>query len=348
MKKLLYTLLMVGLASAAFLEKPTFTKVGFTGASFLKVNTSARVQGLGGAFIAISDDINALSINPAGLKNVRETAALANYTDWIGDFTYSYLAYAMPVPYGAFGIQVGFMNYGSFEETTLDEPDGTGAELSASSSFVGFSYARALTDKLGLGLTLKVIREAIARESASGFAIDLGTHYNTGFKNLRIAMSMQNFGADMSFKGPDLDIGSIPQDWVDYYNYGGSTLPTTFKTAPYKLPLVFRIGLASDLVDFAQHRLTVAFDVTHPNDGAEKVMAGIEYCFDKMLYLRGGYRLDPDRSYDEWEEEKYTYGLSGGVGLKIGFGPSRIAVDYAVSDNGLLGLNHFVTLSYSF
>jgi hypothetical protein len=348
MKKILFSLIIVGLASAALLEKPTFTKVGFTGASFLKVNTSARVQALGGAFIAISDDINALSINPSGLKNLKETAVLANYTDWIGDFTYSYLAYAMPLPYGAFGIQVGFMNYGSFEETTLDQPDGTGNMLSASGSFVGFSYARALTDKLGVGITLKLIREAIARESASGFAFDLGTHYNTGFKNLRIAMSMQNYGSDLSFKGPDLDIGAIPPDWTQYYNYGGSALPTTFKTAPYKLPLVFRIGIATDLVDLPMHKLSWAFDLQHPNDGAEKVMTGFEYTFDRMLSLRFGYRLDPDRTYDEWNEGKYTYGLSGGLGLKLGFGPSRAGIDYGVMDNGLLGLNHFVTLTYSF
>jgi hypothetical protein len=348
MKKIFLTLLLAGFVSAGILEKPTFAKVGFTGASFLKVNTSARVQALGGAFIAISDDINALSINPAGLKNLRGTSVLANYTDWIGDFTYTYLAYAMPVPYGAFGVQVGFMNYGSFEETTLDQPDGTGNTLSASSSFVGFSYARALTDKLGVGVTLKVIREAIARESATGFAFDIGTHYNTGFKNLKIAMSMQNYGADMSFKGPDLDISGIPEDWTEYYNYGGTPLPTTFKTAPYKLPLVFRIGLATDIVDLPMHKLTFAFDVTHPNDGNEKVMTGIEYGFNTILFLRGGYRLVPDRVYDEWDEKNYTFGLAGGLGLKLGFGLSRIGVDYAVMDNGRLGLNHFFTLTYSF
>ncbi len=348
MRKIIYTLLIVGLLQAAFLEKPTFTKVGFTGASFLKVSATARVQGLGGAFTAIANDINALYLNPAGLKDLKETAVLANYTDWIGDFTYNYIAFAMPLPYGAFGIQVGMMNYGQFEETTLDQPDGTGTTLSASSSFVGFSYARALTDKLGVGLTLKVIREAIARESASGFAIDLGTHYNTGFKNLRIAMALQNYGADMSFKGPDLDISGIPEDWIEYYNYGGTSLPTTFKTAPYKLPLFFRLGIASDLVDVPNHELSWALDLIHPNDGAEKVMTGFEYTFDRMLSLRFGYRLDPDRTYDEWAEKKYTYGLSGGLGLKLGFGPSRIGVDYAVLDNGLLGLNHFVTLTYSF
>jgi len=348
MRKIFITLLIIGISSAGFLEKPTFTKVGFTGASFLKLNTSARVQGMGGAFTAVADDINALFINPAGLKGLKETAFLANYTDWIGDFTYSYFAYAMPMPYGAVGIQVGYMNYGSFEETTLDNPDGTGNKLSASGSFVGVSYVRALTDKLGVGITLKVIREAIARESATGAAVDIGTHYNTGFKNLRIAMAIHNFGTDMSFKGPDLDISGIPEEWSSLYNYGGTPLPTTFKTAPYKLPLYFRLGLATDLVNVPLHRFTVDLDVVHPNDGNEKVMLGMEYAFDNMLFLRGGYRLDPDRTYDEWDNKTYTFGLSGGIGLKIGFGPSRIGVDYAIYDNGRLGLNHYITLSYSF
>ncbi|MEO0247246.1 MAG: PorV/PorQ family protein [candidate division WOR-3 bacterium] len=348
MRKLLHFAILFGVVYGAILEKPGFTKVGFTGASFLKVNTSARVQGLGGAFTAIADDIGALYINPAGIKNLKATEILATYTDWIGDFSYSYIAYAMPMPYAAFGIQVGFMNYGSFEETTLDQPDGTGNTLSASSSFLGLSYARTLTDKLGVGLTLKVIREAIARESATGFAIDVGTHYNTGYKNLRIAMALHNYGTDMAFKGPDLDISAIPEEWVEYYNYGGASLPTTFKTAPYKLPLYFRMGIAADLVDVGQHKLVSALDVMHPSDGSEKVMLGFEYAFDRMIFLRGGYRLDPDRTYDEWESNNYTFGLAGGIGLKLGFGLSKIGLDYAIMDNGRLGLNHFITLTYSF
>jgi len=347
MRKLtLAIMVLTGILSASIFEKPDFTKVGTSGATFLKINTSARVQGLGGAFTAVADDIAALSINPAGLTNLKKMHLAFNYTKWVSDVKYNYLAFGMPVRFGAIGIQVGYLTMGEMEETTLLEPDGTGFTFDASSAFVGVTYGRSMTDKLSVGITAKVIREAIKRNSAVGYAIDLGTYYRTGFKSLRIAMAVLNFGTKMSFKGPDLDISYVPSEWKDRYNFAGTALPSTFKTTPYKLPLVFRMGIAYDLVNNVRHRLTTALDVLHPNDGQEKVLFGVEYTFNRIFSLRAGYKLDPDRLWDE--DEDYTTGLSAGTGFRFRIGKALVNIDYAYYNNGLLGNNHFVTVGYSF
>ena len=41
-----------------------------TGAAFLKLGMGARPVGLGGAFTAISNDVNAIAYNPAGIAQL--------------------------------------------------------------------------------------------------------------------------------------------------------------------------------------------------------------------------------------------------------------------------------------
>ncbi|MCD6132662.1 MAG: PorV/PorQ family protein [Candidatus Hydrothermae bacterium] len=344
-RKILATLLLIGIASAGLLEKPDFSKVGTSGAAFLKINTSARIQGLAGAFSAIANDVTGMTMNPAGLGNLTRPQVSINYTKWIADINYGYIAVGFPVKFGAFGIQAGMLSIGDMEETTLEEPEGTGFTFSASSMVFGMTYARAMTDKLTFGITGKFIRESIKRESATGLAVDLGSYYRTGFKSLRIAMAINNFGTSMRFKGPDLDYPVIPSDWQDEWNYAGGPLPLSLKSSSYSLPLMFRLGIAYDFIDNGKNLLTGDFDLLHPNDGQEKFALGFEYTFDRIFSLRVGYKLDPDKY---WDQESKIEGLSAGTGLKLRLPNALLNIDYAFVNNGKLGFNHFVTVGYSF
>ena len=49
---------------------------GTTGAEFLKIRIGARASALAGAFTAISDDVNGLFWNPAGLSQERRQGSL--------------------------------------------------------------------------------------------------------------------------------------------------------------------------------------------------------------------------------------------------------------------------------
>ena len=66
---------------------------------------------------------------------------------------------------------------GSLEETTIFEPDGTGATFDPTYFVLGVTYSRSITDRVGFGFTFNWINESIPRVGASGFGFDAGVQY---------------------------------------------------------------------------------------------------------------------------------------------------------------------------
>ncbi len=93
---------------------------------------------------------------------------------------------------------------GEMEVRTEDMQDGTGEFFNASDLALTVSYGFSLTDRFALGLNVKYLLQRIWKESAQGFAIDIGTIYQTGITGLRIGAALTNFGTDMRMEGDDL------------------------------------------------------------------------------------------------------------------------------------------------
>ena len=72
--------------------------------------------------------------------------------------------------------------------TTTRDPEGTGEKFSAGSIMGQLTFSRSLTDRFSLD-NCKVIRESIYNSKANGFALDLGTLYNTQIPGLTMGMS---------------------------------------------------------------------------------------------------------------------------------------------------------------
>jgi hypothetical protein len=305
-----------------------FSKVGTTGANFLKIS-AGRAAGMGDAFVAIADDASATWFNPAGLANVKRQAHL-NHADWFTDINHDYLSVVLPVEnFGTVGFSVTALTMGSMEVTTIDNPatkgredEGTGLFITASDLAFGVSYARMITDKLSFGLTAKGVTQIVWDMSASAVGLDLGLFYNTGFKSLRIGAMVSNFGTQLAFTGRQLDYSIV---WDDS---GPTGLQGTYKTAAAPLPTTFKFGIAYDLVQVADNRLTAAVDVTHPSDINETVNFGLEYALSDLFFLRGGYILNTDGDYQK--QVGQLTGLSAGMGVKAkpSWGP-MIGLDYA-------------------
>ena len=94
-------------------------------------------------------------------------------------------------------LQFGLLSSGDMNLTTVENPQGT-ETFTSSDMVIGLSFARMLTDRFSAGLTAKYVRETWDDVSAGGVAIDIGTLYDTGFKTLRIGMSIQNFGPELT------------------------------------------------------------------------------------------------------------------------------------------------------
>jgi hypothetical protein len=322
------TSMILATALVAFLLFPTvaqasFAKVGTSGAQFLKIGVGARAVAMGGAFIATADDASAAYWNPGTLVRVPGTQFQFSGTQLYGDILYgSGIVTHEMVGVGTVALQFGLLSSGDMFLTTVENP-GTEETFTCSDMVIGASFGRMLTDRFSAGLTVKYVRETWDDISAGGIAVDMGTLYDTGFKTLRIGMTIQNFG-------PELQPAGEAQTWFS----GGDSL-TTYSA--YSMPMTFKLGLAMDVVDQGPHHVTVEVDGVHPNDNVEQVNIGAEYWYNNMVALRGGYRVNTDEE-----------GLAAGVGFRIPMGEKALMLDYAYQDFNRLEMVHRASLGFSF
>jgi len=339
MKKFTMFLLLLVAFTASY---AAFTKVGMAGLPFLKIGVG-RSTGMGEAFVAIADDASAAYWNPAGIALLNRNQVIINHIDWIADITHEFVAGAIITKAGNIGISITALSLGQFEETTIDEYQGTGRKFSGNDLAVGLSFARMFTDKLAFGLTAKVLSEKIWDVGTNSVAFDFGVHYNTGWRNLRLGMAIANFGPDLRYSGSQLNFSYNP-DWE--WPWTREPLPATLLTETFPLPVLFRFGIAYDVFKFENSILTAAVDLNHFNDVNEKLNIGMEYQIGGF-FLRGGYILNTDVDYSA--DLGWQTGISLGTGLRVKpFNAVNLEVDYAYRNLGRLGLSHRLTLGLEF
>lgn len=332
--KLLIIVLIFGWTASGV--QAQFSKVGTSGAQFLKIGVGSRAMSMGGAFIANASDASALYWNPAALSTFTENSLIFSYTNWFADVANNFVGFVAPMgSAGTIGISATYLGMGKMLVTTVDDPEGTnGFHFGAYSLAAGFTYSRNMTDRLQLGVTLKYIREAIWDMTSNGFALDVGTLYRTGFRSLRFAMVIQNFGRSMVFHGGHL-YQKIPR-------FGNDKIRTTFEmgASPYPLPITFRLGAAYDLIDFRTSKMTMEIDGVHWNDNFEQGNFGVEYIWNNLFSLRAGYSYMPEqpvkwlpierKGQNNWTTRTHTdAGFTAGMGLKYNLGGMKASFDYA-------------------
>lgn len=304
--------------------------VGTSSAAFLKIGVGARALGMGEAVATQAHDVTALFWNPAGLADVPRMQILLNHYDYLADMKFEYAGFALPVQnVGTFGFFFSYLGMPDVERTTITMPDGTGEMVAAYSFAAGISYARALTDRFSIGGTAKLVRETIWHSHAGGVAADIGVQYRTFFKNLRIGMSISNFGADMRMDGRDM----LVQHDIDNSSKGNNgSINAQLSTDEFPLPILFRVGIsaniAEDFMDLKDHDFIVAMDAIHPSDNKEYMNVGAEYVFKQMIALRAGYR--------QLMLEDHEGGLTLGMGLRVNVLNTEVIFDYASIDFGIL------------
>jgi hypothetical protein len=295
---------------------------------FLKVMPSARATALGEAYAVWATGAEAIFWNPGGLAKLDNMEFSTTYINWLFDAQQGALAYAIAIRgFGALGVQVQYVDFGEFEETTNerpyisdpDRPGLTGRTFKPFSYLVGISYASYLTDKFSVGIGMKyaheslfdggkvtaMVRQGVFEEVktwADGLLFDFGIRYNTGYRSIHIGSAVQNFGADV-----------------------------TYAKESNPVPLLFRFGIGADVIGpdgllypgSEDNRLSAAFDIFHPNDYAQQMHVGVEYEFAGSFALRGGYKFNYDFE-----------GLTLGGGIKHALEGVRLSVDYSYGAMG--------------
>ena len=288
----------------------------------------ARAVAMGGAYGAIAGDPNCIFYNPAGTAFVEGLALVFNHSQWLADISYQSGVMSYNTGrFGTFSLNYMTVKYGAFERTIVDAHAWEGyqsmGDFDVGEYVVGAGYATQITDRFFIGGQVKYAYQKLGTSDiweyvGSDFeaektldnitdvvAYDFGTFYNSGFKNLCVGMSVQNF-------------------------------------ANKPIPLNFRFGLAMDLnqvffPSWEENRLTLAYDVMHPRDYAERMQFGLEYQFKELFALRGGYKIN----YDE-------QGFAGGLGLNMEAMNIRLQFDYAFNDFGVFGVIHRFSVGLGF
>jgi hypothetical protein len=258
-----------------------------------------------------------------------------NHANWLADIKYDFAAGVLPIgELGTFGLCVTSLRVPEEIVRTVDYPDGDGRRWDAGSIAFGLSYARNLTERFSIGFNAKYIRESIWSESASGFAIDVGTLYLSEIPGLSIGASISNFGTKMRLDGRDLNFNYDPDNNI---GTGPNNIPSQLQTEEYDLPLIFRIGLAWDLYPVDDFRATLAVDATHPNDNTEYLNSGVELSWKEIVFGRVGYKSLFLRDTEQ--------GLTWGLGLHYGItNGATIKLDYGFADYGRLNNVQYFSL----
>lgn len=316
------------------------TKSGTTAAQFLKIPIGARAVGMGGAYVALVKDVSSFYWNPAGLTKVGTTgAANFSHTQWLADTQLNFAgAVVRAGNLGVIGLSFTSLSMPEMSVRTEFEPEGTGEYFSAMDMALGLSYARTITDRFSFGVSMKYIREQIWHSSASAMAFDLGILFRTDFDWLVLGMSVANFGPKMQYAGKDafVNYDFDPNQWGDNEN-----IFANLQTDRWDLPLMFRFGLAFEILNQEMNQLTAAIDALHPNDNTESVSLGFEYGFMNRVFLRTGYQ--------SLFEKKTEKGVTFGLGLVYYLAPGiPFRLDYAYADWGRLTNVHRFSLEIGY
>jgi hypothetical protein len=282
---------------------------GTTAANFLRIGTGAKASGMGEAQVAISDSVDSVYWNPAGLALVKNTEiSLMHLIYWQG-ISYEYAAIALPVKkIGTFGIGIDYLNSGDIAKTTENI---TGSDYTVAGSFSYMAFAGTISygnkfviEKMpmNLGASIKIVGDKIEDDLVLGAGLDLGVTSEV-IKNGFLGVAMQNIGI----------------------TFAKSTL----------LPMQLKAG-GGYLLDLLgkDHLIVAAVDGVLPFDSSIKLNAGIEYGYQKTFFLRVGYKVN------------YALeNLTAGAGFRLNMDRTQYELNYSYTP-GLedVGTSHRISL----
>ena len=300
---------------------PSGVKAGQSGFIFLGFPTDARRAAMADAGAGlIGDAPGALFLNPGLLGFVHNRQAFITHAEWIAETTHDVGGAVLKfdnVP-GTFGI--GFITHdsGEINGTAIDSnPASVG--FTETGTFTTTNYALSLgwgfqiTDRFSVGAVGRYAHQDLGSSTvflagsrqtqsnaANAVSVDIGTYFNTGFRNLVIAMSIRNFSQEKEFQ-----------------------------RERFEVPRAFRLGFAFDLISMygrtpAPHYLNLMTEIESPIDFDERTLLGLEYQFKRPtsaigFALRGGYKMNHDTE---------DYSLGAGINYETESGKG-VRIDYA-------------------
>lgn len=305
--KRIYLILLIsilGLVSSD-LFAGNWQRAGQAGASQLLINPWARTSGWGEAGVACVTGYESMHLNVAGLAFTKKLEVGFNNSQYLVGSGIQINAAALAIRVGensVLGAMVNIFSWGEIDRTSEDMPEGGFGTFKPSYATIGLSYAREFSNSIYGGITVKMINEHIDNLKASGFAIDAGIQYITGFgkdkagnrnrDNIHFGITMKNVGTTMKYTGDGMTfVGFSPT---------GTLMSVENRSQEYELPSLIKIGFSYHVrlapkideeedVVYSNHNLAIALNFTSNSFTKDQFHIGLEYSFMEYLFLRAGY-----------------------------------------------------------
>lgn len=373
-----WSLSLLGTALFVFtLAAPAHGQVGQSSALFLRIEPDSRAAGMGNTGVAVADNANAMFWNPSGLAFQKNTQAGITHSNWLPEFNaglfYEYLVGTYHVDgVGTFGGNVRFLNLG---ETVIR--DDQGQRVGKTSSFqlaVGTSYGYQVSERLGLGTSLRYIHSKLTsgqlqgtgEGSASTFAADFSALYRTAPFSLggseatfSAGVNLANMGGTLDFNSSNPDKDPIPMNLrfgpaltIDFDEFNTLTLAADFNK---QLVNVEQEVIDGDTARVGDPGWVALFKSWGPASGQAKggdvtqlslieqftVGTGVEYWYNDLFALRTGYFYEhPDNGDRQF--------LTFGAGLRYNFAGVDISYLYTAENNSPLANTLRFSLLFEF
>jgi hypothetical protein len=339
-KSLIITLVLCTVCSGIFAGPRS--KLGTMAAPELLIPLGSIGTSLQGSNLASVTGVEAMYWNPAGLSTIgnnKNGEAIFSYMNYIADVKMQYVAGLVKVgSLGNLGFSLRNLDFGEpIEVTTEQMPEGTGETINPVYLIGTLSFARAMTDKVYFGSTVKLISENIGEVSASGFAFDFGLQYLAGKTGLRFGIAIKNLGPNRRFDGPGLDRTFLENG-----------IPTVRRVnlQSFELPTQLEIGVSYQKTFSKNNNVMLATTFQNSGFTSDEYRFGLEYNYSNYVFLRGGISYFADKEKDE-----ALFGPSFGVGVKYPVGGLNLGFDYAyrlLNESGFDTHNQFFTLNIGF
>lgn len=337
----------IAMVNTAFAGNPD--RQGEAGAYELLMNPWARSAGLHTMGTSLVSGVEAMRLNVAGLSRVKGTEVVISHARYLEGTDIKMNAFGLAQKVGkngTLGISLMSLDFGDIPVTTENSPGGTGGTFSPSFFNLGVGYGHIFENKISVGILFRAISESTADLRAFGFAIDAGVQYVTGPQdNFKLGLSLRNVGSPMSFGGQGLSQQLTVPNNVNNYQ-----LSFESRAAAFELPSVLNIGISYDFILSDKHTITALTNFTSNSFSRDQIGGGLEYNFNNMFMLRGGYKYDVGQDSSLDENNVYT-GIAGGLTFQVPVrkgSESTFAIDYGYRTTNPWGGTHNLAVRLGF
>jgi len=253
---------------------PLFSS-GTTVFDFLNISQGARPLALSGAYCGLSDDINTMNTNPAGLSMISRKQVSLAHTEWLDDVRYENVMFVNRITDSSgFGFEFNYLHMGEMTGRDVNgrrTPDFSSRDLS-----LGVAYGTEFLQGHSIGFKLKYISEQIAQYQENTIALDIGSLNETPVENLTFGIKIENIGPSVKF----IKVNE-------------------------PLPAKLWAGLGYRIIDNLILAMDSGFSSSEPTD----VRFGIEYNMSDLGSLRAGFKNNSFSKTGLTENGMFSFGF---------------------------------------